>query len=255
MTPNHQNVFEAVEKNDLARLLMSLARGMDPNVRDSNGRSLIIAACQNDGDRHAFVDALMERGADPGYVGPNGRTALHELCAKPLRNMHTLQMLLSAEVELNRQDDAGQTPLHALAERGWMEGCMELLDSAPVPKGLCNQQDNLGRTPLFVAAAHPALVCMLISYGADPRIEDVNGQNVLHRVDDPIAQSMLLAQSKALYNVDALAVAATMQPDQEFTDLMGLGKAVLAKDFLAKAIGKKSPGEVPETLPASIKKL
>lgn len=238
--------FEAIENNDQARLMMSLAKGLDPNERDASGRTLLIRACQGRGDRHALVDTLMERGADPGIIGPNGRTALHELCDKPTQNLLTLEMLLDCEVALNQRDETGQTPLHALAARGWLEGCMALLDSCPTPKGLCNQPDARGQTPLFLAADHAATACLLVSYGADPRIEDEHGQSALQRVSDPQARAMLLMQARALSVAEAAQTQSAGQPDREFSDLMGHGKVVLARQCIAEATGRKQPWQSAE---------
>jgi ankyrin repeat protein len=241
---SNKSAFEAIQSGDMGRFMMAMARGVDVNTPDSSGRTLLLAACEHDQDRHGFVQQLLESKALVTLVGPGRQTPIHALANKRALNIGTLEMLIDAGAALNEKNTSGQTALHAFAERGWTEGCTALLNASPRPMDLINVQDHRGRTPLWYASDQGALACILVSYGADPRIADVDGKSPAQMVTDVQARALVLLQVKALIMAEAAQVSAANQDDPELADIMSQSKAILAKGFLRTAqaeASKKSP--------------
>jgi ankyrin repeat protein len=130
-----------LDSADVVRLL--LENGADPNARLSKpimqrqhtfgdftlgeGATPLLRAAKS-GDIEV-VRLLLEAGADPSHTMPNGATALMYAAGLGWRNgsplapsydqgsdreaIETIKVLLAAGLDLNAQDDDGNTPLHA----------------------------------------------------------------------------------------------------------------------------------------------
>lgn len=149
-------------------------RGVQPDFRDEQGRTLLTLAAQA-GELSA-VRGLIAQGADPDRIGSQGKTPMgmaawrgHELVVREL---------LFVGADVHRMDARGQTPLHLAAQMGQVR-VMSMLIRAGGRVGAFN---HAGLTPLIEAASMgqvPAMV-RLTQAGVPLGQTDRQGLNAVH---------------------------------------------------------------------------
>ena len=106
--PLDRELTEAAFVCDLLRVRDLLAKGANPNARDSEGRPPIVSAIL--GNSVALVGLLLESRADPDAADEHAWTPLHFAADEVLPQMASL--LLAKHANPNARDDEGNTPLH-----------------------------------------------------------------------------------------------------------------------------------------------
>ncbi|KAL8751936.1 MAG: hypothetical protein Q9184_005898, partial [Pyrenodesmia sp. 2 TL-2023] len=89
-----------------------------------------------------------------------------------------VRLLVEGGVDLNYQDDQGESALHLAARLGHMECAKALLGGSEAQKANVDLAENIfGWTPLFVACAegHLSIVEVLVDAGADTSKADTSG--------------------------------------------------------------------------------
>lgn len=243
----NNQAFLAIESGDMARLMMALMRGENINCRNDYGKTPLIAACANPNSRQGFVRYLIENNANANLSDQDGNTALHCVCLNPDFDKTNFELILEQGVALNQQNNEGQAPLHILAQRNRMNACIELMDFVSRPGDLINQTDNQGRTPLWYASKHPALTCILISYGADPRIVDREGTGPIELTEDVETRIIMSNYAQSLNKADEEKKKASEVFEKDFADLIAHGKAILAKDYLTNDALKFNSVNIPDS--------
>ncbi|MCY4523030.1 MAG: ankyrin repeat domain-containing protein [Caldilineaceae bacterium] len=185
--PNRQNVrgatslHLAVAKGHLDSVSVLLESGADPNVQDGQGQMPLHMA----GLGSPIFNALLAAGADPDIVYASGDAPLHVAVSEGL--VDTVRVLLEAGADPNVQDGEGQTPLH-LAELGFP------IFNALLAAGAVYAS---GDAPLHVAVSEGLVdtVGVLLEAGAEPNIQDGQGQMPLHLAElgSPIFNALLAA--------------------------------------------------------------
>ena len=157
--------------------------------------------------RDAIVRELLQRGADPNTSETKeGRTGLHEAAAN--KNEQVVQLLLSAEANIEASDTRGMTPLYHAADRGhesivrillregassntashdgWvplhqasLNGFDEIVQILIDANAQVNLQSRFGQTPLHqaISARHASTVEILADAGADPSLLNCYGRS------------------------------------------------------------------------------
>ncbi|KAK5801682.1 kinase-like domain-containing protein [Linnemannia elongata] len=121
----------------------------------------------------------LDHGADvmERYDNMSGRTPLH--AAAMSSSLEVMTLLCGAagpRLNLNEEDDSGQTPLHLMTHYGTNDS-FPLLDYMLEMGANPNAQDSERRTPLMTALTlndNGQLVETLLDYGADPTIMYLN---------------------------------------------------------------------------------
>ena len=197
-----------------------LARGTDPNVPDSSGRTAVHAAAgigaaatlevllEADGDPHvkdrdgntplhlaasasppilweddsvAAIRMLLRYGADPDVANQRGESPLH-LTARSHDGSAGVMLLLGAGADPNRTNGKGDTPLHAALgpNRGVTSVVGALLHRGADPAAV----NGAGLTPLMTFLRYGpdngATVTLLLFAGADPDARNPEGETPLH---------------------------------------------------------------------------
>ncbi|NQY15603.1 MAG: ankyrin repeat domain-containing protein [Henriciella sp.] len=189
-----------------------LASGADPNTCSTKpnrlGESPLIAASQF--NKTKVVKALLEAGADPVYVDPNGRTALQaaqDFSAKrtiavlekaitatvtdaedlhqavAIKSATELERLLTSGHDVNATKELGRTALHQAALAGWLEGVKKLLDAG----ASVDPVDDREATPIMRIAKGrdgASIADALICAGADIHRKTSQGWTPLHQAED-----------------------------------------------------------------------
>jgi ankyrin repeat protein len=165
------------------------------------------------------VKLLIAHGADVNAPEAfYNRTALHG--AAWFNHHEIVQMLIENGADLNPHSTwaDGETPLHFAARNGSAEAIQVLIDA----DADLDVQTEVGGTPLInmlrkVARYNPEIISLLLTGGANPNLQDVDGNTALHYASNyrrAEAISILIEHGAALDLVNnnsetALDVAAT----------------------------------------------
>ena len=133
------DIFSVIARNDRTGLAQILARGLDPNAKDDDGRTPLMHAVV--GDQIEFVDLLIQSGADVNSQDNDGCSALH-FAAQEFR-IATAKLLLGHGAHVNACDRHGNTPL-------WRA--------------------------VFNSRGRGDIISLLLLYGADRRIKNESGK-------------------------------------------------------------------------------
>jgi ankyrin repeat protein len=165
--------------------------GADPRCRDNHGNSLWHVATQRLGgnfDRY-LVDGLLRLGVDPHAVNSKGQTFLHVIpstgfyMAKPNEPLHSYVLPLIKDLDVNRADMYGFTPLHYASSTSEAATFALLTAGANIDV----KSSNL-RTPLHCAAKgrQSGVISMLLRFAERRHLQldldavDANGRTPLY---------------------------------------------------------------------------
>ncbi|KAK9754189.1 Ankyrin repeats (3 copies) [Popillia japonica] len=198
----------AAYKGHIETVEILLQHGADINAKDRNQYTpLHVAAASG---AVSVIDVLVENGADVEAQNAYGNTPLHVACLnghgnlaaelvryrcdKEARNykgqtplhlaaasthgVHCLNLLVSQNVDINKQSLDGRTPLHMTAIHGRFTRSKTLIDKGAT----VDCADRNGCTALHIAAhyGHELLSNTLLSYGAQPARKGFEGRTPLH---------------------------------------------------------------------------
>jgi len=166
----YDEIIQAANNNDTARVISLLRRGMDVNTVDRQGNSLLMIAAR--GNNVELVRFLLGNRANPERRNPYGDTAL--MLAAMQGHAATVSAILERKPELNH---AGWTALHYAAFSGH-EDVLALLIAAGADIDL--KAPN-GETALMLAArnGHFQTVRVLAGARADPSVRSIEGKTAL----------------------------------------------------------------------------
>jgi len=158
------SLFDAVAKGDLKKIESLLKRGVNPNIRDKDGKTPLHNAAYL--GHVAVAKLLLEHGADIHARDNANWTPLH--FAASGGHVDVVRLLLEHGADPNIKDKNGYTPLHWAASGGHVDVVKLLLERRANP----NAEDKDGRTPLHVAVynGHVDVVKLLLERGADPTV-------------------------------------------------------------------------------------
>jgi uncharacterized protein len=221
--------------NDETAVTSLLARGADPNLRDSRGDTALVLAAEHG---VAIVRTLVEGGAEVDGANDEGRTPLMTAAE---HSLDTVRYLLEHGADSSHRDGAGLSPLtvaraagnkdaeSVLRAAGAHESKEELLhealrkgDDAAV-RGLIQQGADLNardsdsyETPLMAALTNRRLdsLVALLEGGADPTAEATGIENwgdnaivVAARLGSPWALRQLIQKRSRPQDLDRALLA------------------------------------------------
>ena len=105
--PNSVNAHEIARSGDIKGMTQALEAGLDPNLTDEQGHSLLMIAAYS--GQAEMVSLLLEHKAKPDLADPSGSTPLMGVCFKGYPEVGRL--LLEGGANPNAQNSAGMTPL------------------------------------------------------------------------------------------------------------------------------------------------
>jgi ankyrin repeat protein len=155
-------LVEAAESGDRATALRLIEAGADPNALAPDGATALMwAAYHNDPD---LVEALIDAGADATVQNEFGSSAITE--AAIIGSAPIIGLLLQAGADPDARNPEGETPLMAVARSGQVEAARLLLDAGA---DINAKEDWGGQSALMWAAARNQadMVGFLASRGAD----------------------------------------------------------------------------------------
>lgn len=163
---------------DISKLLLEY--GADPNLANQDGSTPLINAIWH--YNTTIIPDLLLAGADVNLKDNQGVTAL--MMAVGAGQSIVAHLLISEGADLNAADNQGNNALHYLAKRNsWVveDDTAKLLLAADID---INKTNNLGRTPLHLAILSKKrnLIQSLIDAGADLNIPDNTGVTPLDMI-------------------------------------------------------------------------
>lgn len=171
----------ATIRNDLQTVKTLLAFGANPNVADRWGRTPMYFARSID-----VCKTLLHAGEDILVCGKTyGRSALHQQFKITGRwylesdTVDTIDILVNAGIDINAQDNDGETPLLNAVRLGHTLHTRRMLELGANPN-VCNQ--SLRRSVLHFAVLfdHHDAIPLLLERGADYTALDASGMNIAH---------------------------------------------------------------------------
>jgi ankyrin repeat protein len=173
----------AAKNGRLEAVQMLLDAGADVNTRfaigSANDKSPLIQAVEN--GHVEIVELLVARGADvqqqesETHMSPLHYAAAHD-------ELEMITILLENGADLNAENDFQWTPLFSAARMGSVESVQALIDAGAEVDALSAE----GRTPMMVLIERGRLggmtakMMLLLDNGADPNLQDNNGDTALH---------------------------------------------------------------------------
>jgi hypothetical protein len=164
------DLFRAVETNNVGEVSRLLARGMDVNSADPDGRTLLMRASWD--GQNEIVKVLLERKARIEQRNARGETAI--MMAAYRGHLDTIKLLHQRGASI---EGPGWTPLHYAAFNGQTAVVKYLLDQ----RADIDAKAPNGATPLMFAArgGHMDTAKLLIWQVADVNVETDRGDTAL----------------------------------------------------------------------------
>ncbi|KAG7388389.1 hypothetical protein PHYPSEUDO_012597 [Phytophthora pseudosyringae] len=170
-----KRLLEVVTKGDLAEVMDALNAGADLAAKNSLGQSPAYAAAAN--GFHHVLTLLLERGASANDVALDGTSPLHAACENNHDRAAKILLKYNARVDVAALN--GYTPLHLAAKHGHAE-IVSILLSARAKFDFPVRDMTTTALLLACMAGHSNVVEQLLDAGADPQVEDADGNTPLH---------------------------------------------------------------------------
>ncbi|XP_075241022.1 transient receptor potential cation channel subfamily A member 1 homolog isoform X2 [Convolutriloba macropyga] len=134
-------------------------------------------------NREKAIEFLLQNGANIDAVDEDGYTAL--LVAAYKGHEAVTEQLLNAKADASVVDSLGKNLLHMVAETESVPLAKKLLEKSDV-KDLLSERDQVGNTPLHVAARNGTAEMLRVFYdkGGDITMKNEDEQTVLHLAAD-----------------------------------------------------------------------
>jgi ankyrin repeat protein len=198
--PMTDQLIAAAEQGDMPTLLRLISTGANLNVRDTRGRTALMAATH--ANQIEAVRILLRAGADVDIQDDQRDNPFLYAGAEGL--FEILKLTIAAGADPTLTNRFGGTALIPAAERGHVAVVRELLTTTRVN---VNHINNLGWTALLEAIIlsdggeqHQQIIRLLIEHGADVNIADHQGvtplQHARQRGFQTIEQILLAAGAR-----------------------------------------------------------
>ncbi len=169
----------AAEQGNVEQLKTCLARGVDINASNRQGRTAITLASLN--KHYACVSVLIAAGVDIDKQDPTRLNPPFLSCLN--HDVELLHLILPAKPDLTRLSRFGGVGLTPACEKGHLEIVKILLTETDIN---VNHTNFVGWTPLLEAivlndggATQQEIVKLLLDHGANPHMTDKYGKTPL----------------------------------------------------------------------------
>ncbi|KAI9915988.1 hypothetical protein PsorP6_007522 [Peronosclerospora sorghi] len=175
VTKQRKKFLDVVNKGNLAEVMDALNAGADISIRNDSGFSSVHVASAN--GSHHLLTLLLERGADVNAMALDGTTPLHIACLK--NHERSVKLLLKYNALIEVTTLTGSSPLHLAAKLGHSE-IVAILLAARANVDFPTRDSTTTALLLACMAGHANVVEQLLDAGADPQVEDADGNTPLH---------------------------------------------------------------------------
>ena len=200
-------LVKAIECCNVDVVCFLLSIGVDPNVKDDKGYSIVFYTCiladhlseSNRDKYYTIIDALLNAGADPNVTDNEGHTPL--LYAVMYQWPDIIKLLLDHKADPNIHPEE-----YSLLRLAVQEGDCRIVSYLLDAGANCDVLDSDKHTPLMVACCngHTSVVLKLLQYNANPNIQVENGWTALMLATDYKHLEIVRTLINAGANVDAV---------------------------------------------------
>ena len=174
--------------------------GCDVNIQDEAGNTPLHMACQN-GSTDIVGYLVKERKCDSSVANNKVELPLHLACKHKYGK--EIVRLVSVGCDVNRQDEAGNTPLHMACQNGSTDIVQYFVEERKCDFNVVN---NNGELPLHLACKrkYGKEIVQLVSVGCDVNRQDEAGNTPLHMACQNGSTDMvqyLIEERKCDFNV------------------------------------------------------
>ncbi len=120
------NIFEAIQNNDLINVIRIIFKGIDLNEEDPNQENITPLMFASMEGHIEIVGCLLINNADVNYENEYGLTALRYACQ--YGHLNIVQLLLANGADPNIIDTCDSSPLGMAIDNGYREIVLELLN-------------------------------------------------------------------------------------------------------------------------------
>jgi len=181
------NQLRGVSRIDAMSKYIELLDGLAPTWHMEDPDKIEVTSTKPDGSSGmGLAVSTMGMLGDPDEIADTDETPVGQLCAKIADGdvSGACDLLLKQPRLAFLQDKDGMAPLHWAADRGQMDVARVLIQMAceqpsADAKAIClNVRDGSGETPLHFAvnSENPELARLLVEAGADPSIQNEDGE-------------------------------------------------------------------------------
>ncbi len=163
--------FKAIVFDQVPVVGNLIYRGMDPNTPTEKGEPALVFAVRS-GAHKSVAFLLKQPGIQVDATNTADETAL--MLAANANDLVSANLLIEAGASINRPN---WTPLHYAASKGHTAMMRLLIDN----DAYIDAESPNGTTPLMMAAyyASPIAVKLMLEEGADPNLQNQDGQTAL----------------------------------------------------------------------------
>ena len=186
-TYNHSGktpLMVAIKKNKYNLAKQLLAAGVSPNQINKYGDSLLYSAVSCQPEKLELLKALLAGDCDVDIRNKDKETALHYALSSAIKCLEPAQLLLTAGADPNILNQYEATPLHKFVSQ--KNSNPETVLTLMLKHGAdLNIKDKGGNTPLLLAAEYSSgfeTMRAFIKAGANPKVSDIYGNSLLHKV-------------------------------------------------------------------------
>jgi len=169
---NEAEFIHAARNNDLKQIQDLIGEGVDVNIRDTDGGTALLIACQKADLK--LCQVLIDHGASVDVRNQDDRTPLMEAARQKQNGMELVKQLYQVDpnLDLNAQDKQGETALLEAARAGQPDIVQFLVER----DANVNAANHRGETPIIEMAAYPDIesVDTLLKQGANACAHDSN---------------------------------------------------------------------------------
>lgn len=176
----NKELFSSCLSFDCSRMEKALASGADPNVRDNQGDTPILAMMKSrnrprlGNTRLAALEQLVAAGADVNVLDASGDTPLCVACAH--RSPAEVRLLVAAGADVNTPDSEGKSPL-SIALGGLRVNVVRMLRNAGGELSPSTESDTFC---LQVATGDVSQAEASLQRGVSPDTRTATGIHCLH---------------------------------------------------------------------------
>ena len=168
--------------------------GLDFNLTDNDGRTVLFYALQSDQCNEKCLNYILDHGARVDVRDKKGNTPLH--IAARYSNASKMKLLLERVNSVNEKNKNGDTPLHVAVQRSSVK-IVELL----LNKGAnVLEKNNKGKTPLDFAISQDdkTIVYLLLRHVKDPQIKSEYVEKIFQAGDAYTARLKKLSDKQLI---------------------------------------------------------
>jgi hypothetical protein len=209
------NIFDAIEDNNVEEMKLFLEKGADLDIMNDYGVPVLINAIIH--KRNEFVKLLLEKGANPNLQITTNKTAPLHVAVRRI-NTEIVKLLLEKGADPNIKTHEGYTCLFIIAENKSFNGEIAtlLLEKGADP----NITNSSGKKAIDITD-NVDFISLLLSYGSTPKrinIIEITDQEISSIKDENMNERLNFLKTKIEEQPSGKTILLEIHRDNAFND-------------------------------------